>query len=62
MSKEIIYEDYYWCGICGKKKKKSTIGTVICVNCWDSCVVSGLRQFLLTESPLKTMKNVFVLL
>ena len=56
MTEKIIYENHYWCGICDKK---ATSGTVICVKCWDSCVVSCLRQCLVPESHLKTMKNDF---
>ena len=58
MSKEIIFENHFWCGICSKK---TISGTVICVKYWDNCVVSGLRQILVTESPLKIMKNALYL-
>ena len=55
MNVKIIYENHFWSGICGKK---ATSATIICVKCWDSCVVSDLR-LLVTENPLKMVKYAF---
>ena len=45
--------------IIGVGSERNQWYAIICAKYWNNYVVSGLRQFLVTESPLKVMKNTF---